>query len=156
MCERVRFRGPDDNCSDHFNAVVAMFNAVVAMLDGSRTGGDQVFRRLKSENITNSGGSTSMQLSNKVTAVKVACIDGENGVFICLCQDYWRMRNGGKDDSMQILIQPADGEDVYEDECPKPVVLFADASDCCKTPKTLCKIESLGCLKSCDAHKACA
>lgn len=121
MCERVRFRDPDDNCRD-------LFNGVVAMLDGSRAGGDRVFERL-SENIINSGGSTSMRLSNNVTAVKVACIDGRDGVFICLCQDYWRMRNGGKDDSMQILIQPADGEVVYEVECSTPSLFICRRVD---------------------------
>lgn len=114
MCETLNFKGPEnESCR-------ALFNAVVALLDSRVTSGDPVFGKL-SKNIINNGGSTSMRLSsNNVTAVKVACIDGHEGVHICLCQDYWRMRNGGKDESMQIFIQPVNGEDVYKVECPKP------------------------------------
>lgn len=129
MCETLNFKGPEnESCR-------ARFNEVVALLDSRVTGGDPVFGKL-SENIINKGGSTSMRLSNNVTAVKVACIDGNDGVHICLCQDYLRMRNGGKDESMQIFIQPVKDEKVCMVECPKPssfickrVKLLQDAED---------------------------
>ena len=112
MCETLNFSGPKEECN-------VLFNAIVALLDSRVTGSDPVFGKL-SKNIINKGGSTSMRLLNNVTAVKVACIDGFDGVHVCLCQDYWRMRDGGKDESMKILIQPVKNEKVCMVECPKP------------------------------------
>lgn len=110
----TRFTGADASCR-------ALFEAVVSRLD-AYVGDGNLFGLKLSSNRINDGGSTSMMLPfhRNVAAVKVSCIEGLEGVYLCLCQDFYRMRSGGRDGNLQILIQPRDGEVVQEVTCPRP------------------------------------